>query len=322
MTEIKTLAGILVLLMVGAYVSWHHEEDAGKEEMVTLVNERPEAFQGLTMVTTTQTVTMSLKETDAERRVWFEVESSKGTKRFAGNEKAEKLVDTLAPFRALRSLGANLSEDELKATGLDAPKRRLSLRFEGGERQFELGGRTSGSQDHYARKAGGQEVVLLASRTIANLEFPSSPYMQRKLREGPDSEVEKIELSASGKTLRLLHKNRLSPQDAYWVPEGKGQSAKNETFENYLGKLSRLTAMEYLADAKAFESAEPILEVAWYGADGKRINTLSVRKQGAEKGVEYLAQSTRTGHPVRISRFAGERAEKDLDSVFSAADLD
>lgn len=316
MNEVKLYTAVLLALMVAAYLSWTGDGEADQETKVTLLSATPEAIEGIELFTETSTVKLSFREVAGEKVPWFEVENSRSTRAFAGGEDTSKLLEDFAPFEALRSLGKGLSKEELALTGLDAPKRKLVIRLSGKDKTFDVGERTSGARDHYVRPKASEEVYLVASKVLGDLQFPEGKFMQRKLREAPKTEVEKVTVNAGERGITALQKNRLSARDAFWASEA-APDEKNDTLGNYLDKLEKLTAVEYEADTKAFDAATPVLEAVWYGEDDKELGRVSLRRAGEGKDATFYALSTATKLPVKVSRFTAEQLERDATTALS-----
>lgn len=315
MTEVKIYGALLLALLVGAYMTWTAEDQSASSERVVLFDAEAPLIERIDFFTKTQTVAFSYRERDGDRYPWFEVENNARTRTFVGNEETEKLVQQFAPFEALRSLGDELSEEELSATKLDNPERRLVIKARSREKSFDVGGRTNGARDHYVRAAKTTEVLLVASKTLTDIQFPDGKYMQRKLRVAPLKEVARVVIQASGKNQTALQKNRLSPTDAFWAKEAQPDEA-NETIKTFITQVEKLTAGEYLSDESPWNAAEPILTVEWFDEDGESIGSAAVARQGTGKSAKYYARSRATRLPVQLSRFTAEALEKDLPSLF------
>jgi len=308
----------LVALLVGAYLSWTKETAPTEEVAITILDVKKEQVEGLTLYAKTTTVAVSFKETGGERYPWFELQLRNGKKRiFAGNKSFDEHLAKFAPFQGSRSLGKSLSAEELKQTELDKPQKRLELMYSGKKKVFDIGGRTSGSRDHYVRPQGDGEVFLVESKTLADLEFPEGRFMQRQLRVEKIDEVEKVVIASSLGTKTGLHKNRLSAKDEFWADESEPDT-KSETLENYIDKLDKLTATEYLESDESIKDASPVLEVTWYGENEKALGTTKIVKKGEDKTAEYYATSPATHLPVKLTKFSAEQLEKDLKTLMEA----
>lgn len=320
MKEVKLYGSLLAVLLAVAFWSYTKGDTASvSTEKVDVVDVPKDSLRGLVYYAKTSTVEVSFKKDEAGQEYsWFVVDQGKRRRSFAGNDKVKGMLETFAPFKALRSLG-KLDGDELKETKLNAPEKKLVLKLRDAERAVEVGGRTSGSRDHYVRPVGGKDVYLVASAVLGDLEFPEGRFMQRKLREEALKDVSKAVLSANGKTKTIYQKNRLSPSDAYWASEAAPEE-KNETVDNYVDKIDKLSATDFANDGEQYpRNGTPILEIKWFGEDeAKEINSTEIWKvEGADKKVDYYALSTSTHAPVKLSKAAAEQVERDLSSVMN-----
>lgn len=314
MSEVKVYAVALIALMTGAYLTWTAEKDQASTDEVTIVDAKVEQLERVEFYTKTQTIAVGFKDISGERTPWFEVDARGKKKAFVGNSKSKELLEGFAPFVALRTLGKGLSKEEIATTELEKPERKLVLAIGGKERTFEVGGRTSGARDHYVRAQGGDEVYLVGSKVLGDLEYPEGKYMQRKLRDEEKKDVDKVVVAAGDKTITAYQKNKLSPKDAFWAREGSEE--KDETLGNFLDKLDKLSAIEYPDDGQGkFDAGAPVLEASWYGEDGKELGRVKITREGEGKKAEFYALSTATKKPVKVSRFTGEQLETSLASV-------
>ena len=311
MNEVRVFAVLLAGLLVAAYMSWTHKEEAADTTAVTLWDIRPAALERIELVTTTQTVAFSWQ--GEQRYGWFEVQKAKSRRVFVASDKVEKLTDLFAPLTALRSLGRVLSPEDLERAGLTKPKRKLTIAAAGKTRVFDVGTRTNGARDHYVRPQSGQDVYLLASKSLGDLEFPESRYMQRQVLVKPLAEVAGAVLAANGKTITVAHRNHADRKNAFWAIEGEEQP--NEQIGNFMVKLGRLLVKTYPEDLTEFEQAEPILEVSWRDDDGEPIGTTSLYKRGAGDKTKFFVRSDRTIRPGEVSKLNANRLEKDIPTV-------
>ena len=316
MKEVKILALLLFVLLAVAWMSWTEEGDKASDDAVTVVSASPADIASLQLVTRTQTVALSFREDpDAGRYPWFKVVTKTSTRAFGGSDKVDDLLKSFAPFEAKRSLGSALSDEELALAKLDAPKRKLVVGLQTGERVFEVGGRTHGSRDHYLRATGGREVFLIGSRVLGDLEFPEGRFMERKVRKVGLEDVAAVTISAGGQLKRVLHKNRLSKKEAFWADEA-APDERSETLGNYLDKVDKLTVSRYSRDGKPLEQGEPVLEVTWYDDGDAVLEHLTVSKTMDGKRTVFIGRSRTTRVPVELTRTIAEQLERDLSVLF------
>lgn len=316
MNEVKIYGVLLVGLLLGAYLSWTKEDTPAEQKDVTILDVQPEQLEQITLYAKTQTIAVSFQEAAGDRYAWFEIESKNKKRGFVASDKFDDHLKKMAPFKAERSLG-RLSGEELKQTELEEAKKKLEIAYAGKKKAFQVGGRTSGSRDHYVRAEGGDEVFLVGSKTLSDLEFPEGRFMQRKLRTENIDEVEKVVISSSLGTKTALHKNRLSKKDAFWADES-APDTQSETIGNYVDKLDKLVITEYLADEAEMKDAEPVMEVTWFGEGDKPLGTTKILKKGEEKKAVFFATSPATRRPVKVSRFTADQLERDLKTLLEA----
>lgn len=314
MNEVKIYGALLVALLVGAYLSWTKEDTPVEQKNVVILDVEPEQVEGITLYTKTQTIAVSFEEAAGGRYAWFGVEKRGKKRGFAASDRFDDHLKKLAPFEAERSLGRNLSSDELEQTKLGDSSKKLAIRYAGKEKVFDVGGRTSGSRDYYVRAKGGDEVFLVASKTLSDLEFPEGRFMQRKLRTENMDKVEKVIISSSLGTKTAVHKNRLSRKDSFWADES-APDTNSETLGNYVDKLDKLVVTEYLTDEAEMKDAEPVMEVTWYGENDESLGTTKIFRKGEDKKAVYFATSPATHRPVKVSRFTADQLERDLKTL-------
>ncbi|MBI2377543.1 MAG: DUF4340 domain-containing protein [Deltaproteobacteria bacterium] len=312
MNEARALSAILAVLLVASYLTWTREEKketSGAPQKVTVVDAKSEDLKEVVLITRTQTVALQRKK-DAEQKPysWFEIETKSGKRGFVGNDKTADFMKDFAPFVALRSLGTALDDKELEETKLKHPEKKLVLRFEKNDRVFSIGGRTYGSRDHYVRPRDGKEAFLIESKLLGDLEYPEGRFMQRNLRELEPKNVTDIVIRARGKERRVVHQNRLSDKDAYWADANKPDE-KNETLENYVDKIEKLTARKY-RPAGEEPKGEAVLEVVWL-EDGKVKETMMLEKAKDE----YFARSGVTHLWTEVSKSTAQQLETDLETI-------
>lgn len=316
MREVKLYGAVLAALLFAAYLSWTRKEAPQDLEKATLLEVKAEAIQALDLYTKSTTVAFSRRQGEGGQSYpWFAVETQERARGFAGNDEVKKLLEGFGPFTAVRSLGKELSQRELEEIQLAKPQATLVITHGTTRKEFEVGGRTGGARDWYVRPKGGKEVFLVASRILGDLEFPESKYMQRRLRAELVKDVERLTLNGGGRSLVALQKNRESGPEAFWSTEAAPEE-RDETLGNFIDKLEKLSVAEYL-EGDRLEDAVPILEVEWTGAAGKRLGSAKLYRRGEGKTADYLAVSSTTRVPVKVSRFTGEQLERDLPSVLS-----
>ena len=315
MKEVKALAALLVVLLAAAWLSYNQDKEPEGAKKVAILSASPGELTSLSFVTRTQTVSMSFRELKGERFAWFVVKTRSSTRAFTANDKIDKLFESYAPFKALRSLGKGLTDEDLKLAELTHPRRRLTVGLKSGERVFDLGGRTHGSRNHYLRPPGKHEVFLVEGRVIQDLEFPEGRFMQRKLRTIKLEDVASVTIAANGKVKKVLRKNRLSAKDAFWAEES-APDQRSETLGNYLDKIEKLSIINYGPGGEPLTLGEMVVEVSWLDEDGKALENLVLTRTEDDGKVTYIARSGASRLPGEVNRTTATQLERDLEVVF------
>lgn len=228
-----------------------------------------EAGDNAAWVTVTETAPLPAGATPTEPNV----------KRFAASERIGRLVDKVAPLRVERSVGevtsAKLAELGLakaantaaagKAENAEQPDKpengektaktqvqdTLTVKCADETRTYKLGDKTYGGRTRYMVAPDGGAVHLLGSGMIGDLEMAEFRYMQRDLTSFRLDSVTELTVKAAGAERKLLHRNRKEPSKAMWVA-ADAPTQRNELFDNWLNKITRLRAVDYLK-----QGAEP-----------------------------------------------------------------
>jgi len=312
--EVRVLTVLVLALLVGAYLSWTQKTDAVTNEKVDINDLKADRVSEVVWMTRTQTVTVARKKDDKDGYVWFDIVSGKSKRGFKGNKTTSVLFDSLAPFSAIRKLGSDMKPEQMKETKLERPDQKLIVRAAGGDKTYEVGGRTYGSRDWYVRPQGSKDVYLVASKVLQEIDFAEGKYMQRDLKTIDKKDVSGVILKAGTKERRLLQQSRLSPTDAYWTRVDTPDT-KDESAGNYLRKLDGMTVMSYV-EPTVLEGATKVLELTWLEED-KPKESMTLFRAGATGKEKYYVVSDATSGPVEVARSIGEQAEQDLADVLA-----
>ncbi|MEM7677613.1 MAG: DUF4340 domain-containing protein [Myxococcota bacterium] len=313
MNEVRVFGVLLAVLLTGAYFSWTNEDDRADTSEVTLFDIPATKLERVELFAKTQTVAVSFEHADDQINGWFEIVRRNKRTVFTANAEAGTMFAKFAPFTALRSLGKTLNDDELKQLGLDKPERTLAITANRQTRTFQIGARSHGARDHYVRADGSPEVFLVASKTLGDLEFPDSRFMQRGILVRPLGDVDTAVLSANGVTLEATHKNRNDRASSFWA--GKGETQPNQQLGSFMLKLSRLTIRSYPEDLTEVNKATPILQVDWRDEGGKSLGTTALFRLGEGPKARYFAKSDRTRRPGELAKKPAAQLEQDMQSI-------
>jgi hypothetical protein len=242
---------------------------------------------------------------------------------FLANQKFRELLDGITPLRAVRSLGA-IPKDKYTQFGFDKVSTYVRMQCGGRKIALDIGGRTYGSGDRYARDPSGKQSYLLAGQLLTDLQAAQYKFMQSELHDFELSDVDEAIVSAKGMQRKLLHRNRLVKEEARWVDAAE-PDRRNELFGNWFERLGRLKAKAYLAEGQqpgadlkiAAQPAQPVLAIE-YKLEGKPKDKLEIVRVETEQGAFYYARSGTTRRWVSMYDSLAKQVDEDVAMVVGA----
>ena len=172
-----------------------------------------------------------------------EVAEADKPKRFLGNAAFGGYLKRLTPVRALRSLG-KLDGKQDADFGFGKTLGFLELECGGHTLELQSGTRAFGSSQRYLRDTKTGVTYLFDEPTISDLESAQFKFMQADLHSWKPEDIEEATIDAQGAKKKLMHRDRKQPQ-AQWVDEA-APDKRNELYNNWFSRLSRLRARAYL----------------------------------------------------------------------------
>ncbi len=243
------------------------------------------------------------------------------TARFLARADFEKYMGWILPVRALRRLG-NIEKERLREFQLDEVDTTMELVCGGETHTVEVGGRTYGKGDQYAKKAGNSTVYLVPAALVRDLSAAKSKFMQRDLHDFGLDEVDEARIEVQGTTRKLLHRNRQDAKNAMWV-DAAAPERRNRLFGNWFGEVSRLKASAYLEDGAEPGSEleaeaeagqlEPVLSMEYLQA-GKSLGKMEMVRVTAGDA-HYYARTPTTQGWVTVPASVGSRVARDVAMV-------
>lgn len=242
---------------------------------------------------------------------------------FLANAEFDALIKTITPLRAVRGLGA-LSKNSEAAFGFGKAGIKFRLECGGAKTALEFGGRSFGKSDQYVRDMKTKQVYLLEGQLAADLQSGFHKFMQSKLHSFSLTDVDEAVISALGKQRRLLHRNRLVPEEARWV-DAAAPDKRNELFGNWFELIEKLNAKGYMAEGAkpgadlqiATTGTVPLFTVD-YRLEGKSKGKVEVvRVDTAQEGFYYLRSEATHGWVTTYDSVA-KQVEDDLAMVVGA----
>jgi hypothetical protein len=209
---------------------------------------------------------------------------------FLASAKFEPIRKQLTPLRALRGLG-DLPKDKFPAFGFDKVGTYLRLECGGKKMALDIGGRTFGVGNQYARDPKTKQAYLLDGTMLMDLQSAQFKFMQTELHAFTLTEADEATIKALDKERRLVHRNRLVAEEARWV-DATEPDKRNELFGNWFQRVQRLKAKAYLP-----EGAAPGSDLQIEGSPPKPAVTVEYKLEGKPKGkLELVMVETTQGN--------------------------
>jgi hypothetical protein len=246
-----------------------------------------------------------------------EIEIVETRKRFSGNTDLAEYLGKVAPLKAKRSFGV-VKPWLLREFELTEPRATITIRAGGHAHTLKVGGSTFGSSDAYVMDARTSKVYLVASDIVRDLEFAETRFMQRDLVAAEKKDIVKATVSLGERRRTLVQKNREQANDATWRDEAHADTA-NELYDNWMGRLLRLRALEYLEPGEEPHAEgistppETVFEIEYFGEHGS-LGKVTVVKVDSDPA-EYFARSDATRGWVKLAASLAEQVERDVDTV-------
>lgn len=224
---------------------------------------------------------------------------------------AEKLLDLLAPLRALRAVG-QVPADREAEFGLDDPEGTLTVKLGGAERKLVMGGATPGGADRYARDPSSNEVYVVKGQVFRDVDSAESALMERELHEWKDAEVASAKIVAGGKSRTVV---RGGPESKRFWADEEAKDTADETIANWMSKVDRLRPTEYPQTPP--EPRETVVRIEYAAAGGGALGWLEVvRGPASDTGKpQYFVLTERTRLHGKVTGSVAEQVEQDVAAI-------
>jgi hypothetical protein len=234
------------------------------------------------------------------------------TTMFVSIANAQKLVDQLAPLKAIRGLG-KIGDDRAAEFGLAEPEGTLTIKMGGTERKLIFGGATPGGGDRYVRDSASGETYAVKGEIFRSVDGDST-LMERSLHEWADADVTAATIMAQGKSRPIVRGG--DERKRFWADPSTPE-ANDETIGNWTSKLDRLRPTEYVSAAP--EGAETVVRVEYTvaGRAGKPgyIELIKAPAPASGGKPEYLIKTERTRLHAKVPTQSAEQVEQDVGAV-------
>lgn len=232
---------------------------------------------------------------------------SRERSRFPGGKGVSGALEGLEPLKTRRTLGP-VDEERLKAMGLAAPERTLTVTTKSGQTLvLEMGESAYGGQGRYARVKGDAVVHLLEPGVVTGLEGSAESLMEKRILSADVENIEAFAARSGDKEKSFVHLEREQAAKRRFVPKEDPASTETEPGQ-LITTLRNLRAQKLVADEK---SAGSVVASVRVDIEGR-----------GPVGIEVLERADGAGHLVRtegwtfeISQTQGKELLEDLDAA-------
>ena len=196
---------------------------------------------------------------------------------------------------------------------LTEPTASLSITTTRGERTFDVGGRSYGTNDYYLRDQASGVVYLVESRLVADIKGGSTRLMERQLHAFKKEDVERATLLAGTDQGAFVQMNRDDTKSSFWA-SADDTSRAHDAADTWLDRVLRLRALQYFAEPPG--GLAPAVHVEFADPDG----SLGWMEYGTARSDEgkpiHVARSSHTVAWVEVSDTMGADVLEGLGEVF------
>jgi hypothetical protein len=236
--------------------------------------------------------------------------------RYRASDEFGQALERMLPLHAVQALG-KLSDEQREKFGLKETQSTLEISAKGQKVSLRLGNQTYGGTSAYLERAEDGEAFLVSSATLRAVDFRPPRYMERRLSPQGMAEVDWLQVDCAGQGRRVLVRAPAGAgQPERWAPE-EDPSAADELFRNWVEKVFRLSAQEYLSapPAEPLQGCRLALR-----AEGKPLGEIELAwSEEAPGKAIHFARSAFTGGWVKLEASGAGQVTADLPAVFGGA---
>jgi len=236
--------------------------------------------------------------------------------RYRSSDEFVKALERMLPLHAVQSLG-KLTDEQREKFGLAVSPSSILVGVQGQEVRLRLGNQTYGGTSTYVERELDGEAFLVSAATLRAIDFRPPRFMERRLVARPMAEVDWLQLDCEGQGRRVLVRAPAAAgQPERWAPE-EDPSAGDELFRNWVEKVFRLSAQEYLREPPA-EPLQGCRFALRAGGEPAGEIELAWREEAPGKAL-FFARSDFTGGWVKVEVHGAGQVSADLPAVFGGA---
>ena len=235
----------------------------------------------------------------------------KKTSAFPSVALGNRIADGLVPLRAVRALG-KIPESRLSEFGFEKRDTSLAITFGGKEHKLLVGAVAPGGTDYYVIDPTNNEAYVIRAEQLRELDGGDNRLLERDLHGFKDIDIRSAKVIANGKTRELV---RGGPDTKRFWADPTDKDKADETAGNWLAKIDRLKASEYVA--QPVEGQTLVLRVEYYGGPGKLGFFELARGPAVASGQkpDYWVMTEHTHLWGKVYQVTGEQIEQDVGSV-------
>jgi hypothetical protein len=231
---------------------------------------------------------------------------------FPLGEDGDKLLEKLAPLKAVRDLGVVDLGDRIEDGLGDDVRDELVVVVKGQEHKLVLGGKVYGQDDRYVLDPSNKHVYVVPGDALKPFETAESSLKEHRLHAFAAPDITSASLTWGQKSRSFVHKEAKKPTDAKdpkkglppTPPDAEDPNAKatwadsgspdkvDQTLDNVMDHFSQLVPTDFALDVNE-STLTPVVSVDYQGKGGKSIGRLTLYKR--EKAVAPDAKDDPTG---------------------------
>ncbi len=324
---------LLAAASLGAVYMWTRDKDAKSSVVadVTVWGGKPADVKRITFESKLRKIVLESR-TDAVGR-WFEgtvekqpppprpaadggTEPSADTKptvvQIVSIKAAEKIAEGIAPLKAVRELG-RVPADQAADFGLAEPEGTLTMLIGSKEHKLLVGATAPGGTDRYVKDPDTDMVYAVQGEFLRDLLSGEAVLNERDLHGFEDEDIKSVRIAANGKTRELA---REGVGGAATWSDPATPDKPDETAANWMTKVGRLRAIEYVAALPGSPDQARFLRIDYMGKK-QPLGFLEVFRfpTADDKKSDWYIRTERTRKFAKVYASAAEQLESDLGSV-------
>jgi hypothetical protein len=309
--------GLAALGLVAAYFTWQRQPDGAPGDVVVIDAGKGDLAK-IHFEDENNTVDIERGKGGGDAPAWLHIVEKAGAKTppsphgapkpptedkskpkpprdLRGNEQAGKLLESFAPLRSPRGFGV-LPAPKLKELGLDDTKRKLVVNARGETREFVIGQPVGSSGESYLKNTRDGRVYIMPRSVLGDLQGASFRLVERQLHAFKIPEVDRLVVSAGGKTRELAIQGRENPA-TYKLVAPKAPDKPDEMARNWHEKVWRIFPTEIMGKGERPAGGDPQVAIRVDYLEGKKkVGWLEIAK--TEPKAEPASQESTTLGPV------------------------